>query len=363
VIPYREIALLASGALLAAFFSGAETGAYVISRLRLRYRATERKESWAKSLEGLLDNMPIFVTAMLIWTNLAVDAVSFACTSLFARSSLPVEPEIAATIVAAPILFVFAELAPKNLFRLRAEGLMASSARALKVTVYVVYPFARALSLTGQLVRRVFNLPPPTHWASVSRRSLHAHLAAGVAQGALSAPQQTLAENILQAGSMPAMLAATPVEKTGVVRDRATAKELIEQAETMDRPRALVHSGERDHIVGVVHVVKGWGVDPVTPVSSLMSTPVWLDTGVSVLKALVAMKRSGRTVAILAAPAEKDHVSNERDESGGITQTIDWRAKGLVTVEELLKHLVAARGRHGGASRSGTTSRFFTIKK
>jgi len=361
MIPYREIALLASGALLAAFFSGAETGSYVISRLRLRYRATERKEAWAVRLESLLEDMPIFVTAMLIWTNLAVDAVSFACTSLFARSELPVDPEIAATVVAAPILFVFAELAPKSLFRLRAESLMASSARALTATVYLVYPFARALSLSGRLVRRVFRLPPPTNWVSVSRRSVHAHLAAGVAEGALSAPQQNLAENIMRAGSMPAMLAATPVEKTGVLRATASAKELVGQAETMDRPRALVYSGERDHIVGVVHVVKGWGVDSLTPVSQLMSTPVWLDTGVSVLKALVAMMRSGRTVAILAAPAEKENVSNERDESGGITQTIDWRARGLVTVEELLKHLVMST-RTRGKSRSGGTSQFIAIK-
>lgn len=99
---WPRIILLISGAALAAFFSGAETGAYVISRLRLRHRAGERGERWAQRLEKLLDNTPIFVTAMLIWTNVALDIVSASCTSLFADSGIGLEPEIAATLTAAP---------------------------------------------------------------------------------------------------------------------------------------------------------------------------------------------------------------------------------------------------------------------
>jgi CBS domain containing-hemolysin-like protein len=206
---------------------------------------------------------------------------------------------------------------------------MASSARALHATVYLVYPFARALSGAGQLVRDILNLPSPRNWMLVSRRAVYAHLAAGAEQGTLSVPQQRLAENIMQAGSMPAMRAATSVQDSPV----------FPRAGELETPRLLVYSGHRDHVVGVVHVVQAWGVKAEELLSRLMRAPVWLDEKVSVLQALVALKRAGQTVAILAAPVGPDKRTGV--DALGITQTIDWRARGIVTVEQLLKHLVA----------------------
>ena len=123
--PWVEPTLMACGVVLAAFFAGSETGAYVLNRLRLRYRASAGVRR-AALLQGLLEDMPGFVTALLIWTNLSVYLVSAACTSLFERAGTAAHAELAATLAAAPVLFVFSELAPKELYRRRAEGLMLS---------------------------------------------------------------------------------------------------------------------------------------------------------------------------------------------------------------------------------------------
>ena len=56
-----EVIMVIVGVLLAGFFSGSESGAYDLSRLRLRYRAREQGLAWANRLELLLDDLPNFV--------------------------------------------------------------------------------------------------------------------------------------------------------------------------------------------------------------------------------------------------------------------------------------------------------------
>ena len=77
-----EVIIIIAGVLLAAFFSGSESGAYDLSRLRLRYRAREQGLAWATRLERLLEDLPNFVTAMLIWTNIALYMATWGCTQV-----------------------------------------------------------------------------------------------------------------------------------------------------------------------------------------------------------------------------------------------------------------------------------------
>ena len=91
-MPSPEVVVIVAGALLAAFFSGAESGAYELSRLRLRFRAREQGLAWAVRLERLLDDMPNFITAMLVWTNVSLYAATWGCTSLFEHSRVDVNP-------------------------------------------------------------------------------------------------------------------------------------------------------------------------------------------------------------------------------------------------------------------------------
>jgi len=327
-----DVILLAMGALLAAFFSGAEAGAYVISRLRLRYRAREQGLAWAKRLEALLERMPIFVTATLIWTNLAYDLVSVSCTSLYARSGWNVRPEIAATLTAAPILFIFAELVPKSLFRLRPEGLLSSSARTLAISMNVVRPLAWLFSVAGRGLMRALGLAEPRHWALVSRGAFRAQLASSAEEGGLTLPQTELAQNIMHAGARAAIEAATPVEEMPAFPEDTPAGELVgriygaarEDAHEPRAPLVLVHRARRDEAAGVVRLIRAWAVPPATRVSELVQHPAWLDEDASIIQALAGLRRAGTTVGIIGSAR---------------------RARAVVSVEQLMRYLVGATDR------------------
>ncbi len=348
---WPEIVVMASGAFLAAFFAGAETGAYVLNRLRLRYRAGSGLRR-AATLERMLADLPGFVTALLIWTNLSLYLVSAACTALFDRAGTAIDPELAATLAAAPVLFAFSELAPKDLFRRRADTLMLSSAGALSVTVGLVRPLARALAGLGNAVSRTLGLGEERNWAHVSRRALQKEFraasrrrsgfaggAAGEAQGVFSGPQRLLVENILQAGSRPAAGAAHALDLAGlavpggypVLPADATAADLLARAGKFPSSRVPISEGDARRVVGVVHVLRAWGAPPGTKLRDLALPPVRLDGNVSVVGALAALRRAHATMGFLV---------DEGEGSPG-----EGRASAVVTVEGLLLRVMAGRPR------------------
>ncbi len=320
-----EILMIAAGALLAAFFSGAESGAYGLSRLRLRYRAREQGLEWARRLERLLEDMPGFVTAMLVWTNLALYMATWGFTSLFEKSGFDRNPELAATLVAAPLLFIFAELVPKNLYRLRPEKLMASSARALSLSVLVAGPVARTFSGLSRLLRKALGLAEPRHWALMSRRTVRAHFAATAEGGGLSGPQRELVDNIMLAGPGPALPAGTPVDRLPAFPEEMTAAELVSRAGECPTSRILVYRGAREQVVGVLHLLDAWGARPEARLGDLAREPVRLDENVSIIQALVALRRAGDTAGVISTPAGEDG---------------SWRAMALVSEAELVRRLV-----------------------
>ncbi|MHC4250040.1 MAG: CNNM domain-containing protein [Planctomycetota bacterium] len=345
--PRTEVLMIVAGALLAAFFSGAESGAYDLSRLRLRYRAREQGLAWAMRLERLLEDMPNFITAMLVWTNLALYMATWGCTSLFEKSQLDVNPTLAATLVAAPVLFIFAELVPKNLYRLRPERLMASSARALWLSVLVAGPIARVFSGVGGLLRRGLGLAEPRHWALMSRRTVRAHFAATAEGGGLSGPQRELVDNIILAGPGPALPAGTPVEGLPAFAEETTAAELLTRAGECPMTecattRVLVCRGAREQVVGVLRVLDAWGAPPDAKLSDLVREPVWLDGDVSIIQALVALRRAGETAGVISTPAGGD----------GPRQ-----AKALVSEAALVRHLVGGGTLGDRRPASGRTRR------
>ena len=146
--PASIIAILA-GFLFSALFSGVETGGYMINRIRLRRRELERRPS-AVVLARLLRCPHIFVFTVLIGNNIAIYLLSKEVTDLYlgggmASQSLfgfiPWNAEMAATMTLVFPLFIFAEVAPKNLFRKKADVLMYRLAAPMRLLMGLFLPF------------------------------------------------------------------------------------------------------------------------------------------------------------------------------------------------------------------------------
>ena len=109
--------MLAVGIFLSAFFSGSETGFYRVTRVRIALDALDG-DLIARGLLWMTNNPAWFVATTLIGNNLANYVTSLAIV-LGARQLVGGESyvaELVAPIVLAPLVFVYGELLPKNLF-------------------------------------------------------------------------------------------------------------------------------------------------------------------------------------------------------------------------------------------------------
>ena len=140
--------------ILAGLFSGAETGLYRLSRLRLRLGVEKKRLSFVMLSKCMNDSTGLLLS-MLIATNLAYYLTTSIVTNIFlCKVETEHAAELFATLLTAPMLFVFSELIPKNIFFYRADSLMPYLSP-------VLYIFHKLLSFCGavpvlKLISRLF---------------------------------------------------------------------------------------------------------------------------------------------------------------------------------------------------------------
>ncbi len=129
-----SILLIVLMVLAAGLFAGSETGIYRLSRLRLRLNV-ERGKWRAILLAGVMQDSSGLLLSLLVGTNLAHYVATGLITGLFLGvvGSERIA-ELYAMAVAAPLLFVFSELIPKNVFLHRANVLTSLVAPSLYAT-------------------------------------------------------------------------------------------------------------------------------------------------------------------------------------------------------------------------------------
>jgi CBS domain containing-hemolysin-like protein len=124
MISLKLIIILAMLVISGSIFSGAETGIYQLSRLRLRIGIEKRRLLSVILGKAMRDSGGLLIS-LLIGTNLSLYLITSIVTYMF-LSGVGDEhkAELFATLVTAPVLFVFSEVIPKNIFYYRADGLL-----------------------------------------------------------------------------------------------------------------------------------------------------------------------------------------------------------------------------------------------
>ena len=149
------VVLFLTGLRLSAFFSGSETGFYQVSFARLSIDA-HGGDKTAQRLLWFVQNPSHFVAMTLVGNNVAnylvTAAIGLGTGLLVVHESVAVE--ILGTLAASPIIFIFGELLPKNLFHMAPLGLMRKQARWLVVAYWLFRPFSFPLVWLSQLFER-----------------------------------------------------------------------------------------------------------------------------------------------------------------------------------------------------------------
>lgn len=241
---------------LSGFFSGMETGIYVLDPLRYHVRVKQGDRE-ASMLVRLLRRKSDLVTALLVGTNISLFMVTTYATKVtghFYPGADLVSTALLTSAFTTVAVLIFAEMLPKNIYRKRANTLVYSSVRAFYFANLLFMPFVKALSVLTGVVNFVFGRRGTLEDEFLTRKALAHHLTGESGRATLTQSQMEMVRNIMQLPVKNLLTAMIPLRDTVVVSESATRGEVIDLIREKRFSRVPVYSGARTNIVGVLNV-------------------------------------------------------------------------------------------------------------
>ncbi len=243
--------MLIVGILLSAFFSGAETGFYRVTRVRLAVEALGG--NWISQALLRLANQPtLFVATTLVGNNLANYLVSLSVVMASQRlyPSGGTWVVVLGPIAVTPLVFLCGELLPKNLFYDAPNRLLKRCAPVLLACTVLFAPLTILLWVFGRVLQLLTNSSPQELRLTLARRELAELISEGHEAGILRPVQQSLAQSMLAVAGKPvksfalpagrAVRVTTTMSKSDVLRIAQRHKRNILPVEDPQQKRRLV---------------------------------------------------------------------------------------------------------------------------
>ncbi|MHC4336561.1 MAG: CNNM domain-containing protein [Planctomycetota bacterium] len=314
---------------LGGLFSGAETGLYQLSQLRLRLGIEKKRLSFVV-LGKVMRDSPGLLLSMLIGTNLA-NYLATSIVTLILLSKMEVEhtAELFATLLTAPTLFVFSELVPKNIFFYRADSLMPTFAPVLFAfhklfTWSGVVPLLKFISrvfarLGGAPVSAEKMIPDvrPSHIKAILRETRE--------EGFISAVQADIIDRVVSIPNITIRSVMTPINKVEMVEQNSDNSALLSKLKKSAFTRLPVYENRPANIVGFINIYEVLGLGQeftglhnfVKPIRQLASDTVVSD-------AMSIMRKENQKIVLVTRAG---HAGREKP-------------VGIVTMKDLVEELL-----------------------
>ena len=291
-----SIVFIAACILMAGFYAGTETGSYRLNRIRLRLRA-EDGDSAAGRLTVVLRSADEFVITTLVGNNLFVFLATYVCTRLY-------KPHYRAEILATATLFVpiflFGEVAQKEIFRRAADVLMYRAVPLLRLSVWVLRPVVKLLKGVQGFWTIFLKHSGGGDELELSRRRLNYFFSESAAEGVLSIYQSHMARNIMSLQEVRLDRVMIPIERVATLPLNASFEECRRTiAEQPYRRFPVIDESGRP--VGLVNVldVLAHGDAPFD-IRDYIRKPTRLQRDMNVTDALHLLKRSRQPMGFIA---------------------------------------------------------------
>lgn len=300
-----EPLLLALGCLLgSAIFSGSETGLYVLSPVSLDVHVRHGHRG-APLVRWLVKRDASVLITILIGNNLLLELLVRMAERHMPAGIEGYWREALVTVLVTPVVFLFGEVLPKELFRRRPLASLSYIAPLLVLARVLFWPLERVLWL----------LTTALEWSSGARRkdlarrpgreSVLSWIEESAREGALDPEARKLARNALRLRSVRVERAMVPWERVAVVRLAASG-----ETEAAELRRQLARSPHtRLPVVGPDGVVRGYlhqlevlgGAPDSDPLSRLRPLPA-LPPSLPVGRALARLRTLGARAALVGDP-------------------------------------------------------------
>lgn len=307
------------GIALAGLLAGLETGMYSLSRVRLSIRAA-RGDRRSARLAAEYARPRRMLAALLVANAIAGWVASFGVSQIFDGLGYgPVKSVLLDLLVLVPVVFLFGEVLPKDLFRIHADRWMPRFAGFL-VAVRLLLTMTALLPVVGAIgafATWIFGGRGRSEVVE-ERARVWAMLAEGAGTGGLSDAQLGFADRVFTMRGISIGQEMKPWRQVATIRLEAAPAE---------RARAFLQSGasrlpvidRAGRVVGVVSATDHLST-PEASTEALARPALVLRAETPALEAIGAMRRDRARLAIVAEAPE--------------------RPLGIVTMKDLVEPLV-----------------------
>ncbi len=307
---------------LGGFFSGSETGIYRLSRFALRVGIEQKRPSYAL-LGKIMDDSNGLVFSMLIGNNLVHYLVTATVTAILLAGPAG-SAELLATVIVSPVLFVFSEVIPKNLYYYRADSLMPRFGAVLWFfhKLFTYSGLVAFLRYTSRFFAFVFSLPADSAPAG-EKDSFRQIIRESREEGLLSSVQNDIMHRLVNIDKITLASAKTPAASVRMVDVNTPPAELLAKLSDWPYTRLPVYQMSPDTVIGFVNVYEvltdGSDCDDlkdfVKPISRLASS-------MPVIDAINSMIKHSEKIVLVAADSTRKR-----------------KITGIVTMKDLVEEL------------------------
>ena len=295
------VGVMLAGFAGSALYSGMETGAYTLNRVRLQVLA-DRGQRAAVALRRLVDKPATLLATLLIGNNVANYLGTAGLAVILESMALSDWQSILLnTLIVTPLLFVFGETLPKDTMAAHSDRLMPPLTPILTGSRWL-FTFTGVVPLVRLFSAGVLKLlgQPGGDRAFPPRKRVEMLVREGVGHGILSDEQSAIVDRVLRLGGRTVrqeMVAWTEVLSV-TVSDPPSC--LWELADRSSRSRYPV-TDERGQVVGVVDVFDALLHEPGTcpPIRELMNEPHTLSPDTPLRRALQRLQTEGIPIAVV----------------------------------------------------------------
>ena len=245
--------------LFSGLFSGIETGSYSVNRIKLKRKVLERN-SEAERLNSIISSPYKFIFMVLIGNNIAIYLLSNQVTNIYLKNGfsanslifgfLPWNAEVIATLTLIFPVFLFAEIIPKNIFRIWADDIMYSLSIFIKTCNILFTPLTWPIEMFFKLIISDENKNMSALFYKVSPNTLKEELSLIKENEVISKFQVMMIENVINMYKIPVTSIMQSSKKASLISANSTvkdAKEIMKKNKYKD-----IFILENNKIIGII---------------------------------------------------------------------------------------------------------------
>ncbi len=313
--------VLVSCVALSALFSGSEMGIYCTNRLKLKLRS-EKGDVRAIRLRSLLKDEQNSLAVILVGTNVANYLATVAMAALLAiQLDLSAQPiEVYTTLLVTPLLFVFGEVVPKNVFQRGADRLLYLCSLPLVVAAKLFFPIVWIIRQGTTLVIRSME-PGDTRQAPLDHREhIAGLLSEALADSDAGGGHTEFVERVFRLSDTSIRSVMVPVESVIALDENAGRNQTYRAIRQSNHSRFPLYKGTARNVIGFVQVL------------DLLANRTWKRVGERIQPIEHVSHSSSVASTIIRARRKEFHVALVVDDHG--------QAIGIVTLKDLMEEIV-----------------------